>query len=165
MSTRLGWRCAYSARACPGPRAGTSDLDLALMTNEPLDIGRMTALKAAFTESNLPFRVDIVDWASTSESFRKVIERGAALSCMSGNKRQTCGGERVVFNEPRRAMRFPIRFRLYTTHFKGAPLVTILSLKVSRVMNALTACRNPVIQDANNWVSKGDFSDKTECGL
>ena len=35
----------------------------------------MAALKAAFTESDLPFRVDIVDWASTSESFRKVIER------------------------------------------------------------------------------------------
>ncbi len=53
----------------------TSDLDLALMTREPLDIARMAQLRAAFTESDLPFRVDIVDWASTSESFRKIVER------------------------------------------------------------------------------------------
>ena len=64
----FGSRLSWTAR-------GASDLDLALMTTEPLDIGRMAALKAAFTESDLPFRVDIVDWASTSESFRKVIER------------------------------------------------------------------------------------------
>ena len=63
----FGSRVSWTAR-------GASDLDLALMTTEPLDIGRMAALKAAFTESDLPFRVDIVDWASTSESFRKVIE-------------------------------------------------------------------------------------------
>ncbi|MDE2927595.1 MAG: restriction endonuclease subunit S [Acidobacteriota bacterium] len=53
----------------------TSDLDLVLMTDAPMDIGKMVALKAAFTKSNLPFRVDIVDWASTSESFRNVIQR------------------------------------------------------------------------------------------
>ena len=64
FGSRVGW----TARE-------TSDLDLALMTDEPLPIGQMVALKAAFTNSNLPFRVDIVDWASTSESFRKVIER------------------------------------------------------------------------------------------
>ena len=63
FGSRVGW----TARE-------TSDLDLALMTDAPLDIGQMVALKAAFTKSNLPFRVDIVDWASTSESFRKVIE-------------------------------------------------------------------------------------------
>ena len=64
----FGSRVSWTAR-------GTSDLDLALMTNEPLDIGSMTALRSAFTESDLPFRVDIVDWASISKSFRKVIEK------------------------------------------------------------------------------------------
>jgi len=43
------------------------------MTEEPLGIDRAAGLKAAFTASDLPFRVDIVDWASTSEAFRKVI--------------------------------------------------------------------------------------------
>ena len=63
----FGSRVSWTARA-------TSDLDLALMTTESLNIGRMAELKAAFTESDLPFRVDIVDWASTSESFRRVIQ-------------------------------------------------------------------------------------------
>ena len=64
----FGSRVSWTARE-------TSDLDLAMMTAEPLNIARMAELKATFTESDLPFRVDIVDWASTSESFRKVIER------------------------------------------------------------------------------------------
>ena len=49
------------------------------MTDEPLSIARMAALRAAFTESDLPFRVDIADWASTSESFRRVIEAEYAV--------------------------------------------------------------------------------------
>ena len=64
----FGSRVSWTARE-------TSDLDVALLTEEPLGIARMTNLKAAFTKSYLPFRVDIVDWASTSENFRKVIER------------------------------------------------------------------------------------------
>ncbi len=64
----FGSRVSWTARE-------TSDLDLALLTEEPLSIARMTNLRAAFTKSYLPFRVDIVDWASASESFQKVIER------------------------------------------------------------------------------------------
>ena len=52
-----------------------SDLDLALMTEEPLDIMRVADLREAFTKSDLPFRVDIVDWASASENFREIIEK------------------------------------------------------------------------------------------
>ena len=48
----------------------TSDLDLALMTDEPLSVDRTARLRAAFTDSDLPFRVDIVDWATASESFQ-----------------------------------------------------------------------------------------------
>ncbi len=63
----FGSRVAWQARE-------TSDLDLALMTDEPLSVDRTARLRAAFTDSDLPFRVDIVDWASTSESFRRVVE-------------------------------------------------------------------------------------------
>ncbi len=62
----FGSRVAWNARE-------TSDLDLALMTDEPLSIDRTAKLRAAFTDSDLPFRVDIVDWATASESFRKQI--------------------------------------------------------------------------------------------
>lgn len=63
----FGSRVAWTARQY-------SDLDLAVMTEEPLDIMRMADLKEAFTESDLPFRVDIADWASTSESFQQIIK-------------------------------------------------------------------------------------------
>ena len=39
----------------------------------------MSDLRGAFVESDLPFRVDIVDWASTSEDFRKVIKKEYAV--------------------------------------------------------------------------------------
>ena len=64
----FGSRVAWTARQY-------SDLDLALMTAERLDIKRMSELQEAFVQSNLPFHVDIVDWASTSDSFRKIIEK------------------------------------------------------------------------------------------
>ncbi len=68
----FGSRVSWTAR-------DTSDLDLALMTDEPLTVARVADLRAAFTDSDLPFRVDIVDWASTSESFRRVIEAEYAV--------------------------------------------------------------------------------------
>ena len=50
-----------------------SELDLALITTQPLSLERAGALKEAFDESNLPMRVDVVDWAATSDSFRRII--------------------------------------------------------------------------------------------
>ncbi len=52
----------------------TSDLDLVLMTERPLPPGRMADLREAFSESDLPFKVDLVDWAATKDRFRKIIE-------------------------------------------------------------------------------------------
>jgi hypothetical protein len=40
----------------------------------PLDLRTLGDLKDALSESNLPFRVDVVDWATTNEGFRKIIE-------------------------------------------------------------------------------------------
>lgn len=58
-----------------GKARQSSDLDLAVMTDVPLEILRMVNLKEAFSESDLPFKVDIIDWAETSENFREIIER------------------------------------------------------------------------------------------
>ena len=52
-----------------------SDLDLAIMTQQPLSFSKMAIIKEAFDESDLPIRVDVVDWAETSETFRKIIEQ------------------------------------------------------------------------------------------
>ena len=52
-----------------------SDLDLAVVGEGPLDWRTLGRLKEAFEESSLPMRVDVLDWHTISESFRKVIER------------------------------------------------------------------------------------------
>jgi len=51
-----------------------SDLDLAVMTKQPLSLQQGAMLTEAFEESDLPFKVDIVDWAAISQNFKKVIE-------------------------------------------------------------------------------------------
>ena len=51
-----------------------SDLDLALVSKEQIDWRQMEALKDAFAESNLPLQVDVLDWHTLSDSFRKIIE-------------------------------------------------------------------------------------------
>ena len=53
-----------------------SDLDLVVMGDAPLEFRQLAALKDAFAESNLPFRVDIVDWATTSAEFRAIVGQG-----------------------------------------------------------------------------------------
>jgi len=52
-----------------------SDLDLAVITDQPLDFGFLGELRDAFSESDLPFKVDVVDWGSTSTEFREIIKR------------------------------------------------------------------------------------------
>ena len=56
-----------------------SDLDLALITQQPLSLGQLAAITDAFATSDLPIRVDVVDWATTSEAFRKRIEQEAVV--------------------------------------------------------------------------------------
>ena len=51
-----------------------SDLDLAVVGEQSLDPDVLRRLKEAFEESELPFRVDVLDWHAISASFRKVIE-------------------------------------------------------------------------------------------
>jgi len=51
-----------------------SDLDLAIIGDTPLSIALTADMKEAFQESALPFKIDIVDWASITLSFRQVIQ-------------------------------------------------------------------------------------------
>ena len=52
-----------------------SDLDLAIVGDGPLDWRTLGLLKEAFEESDLPMRVDVLDWHDIAESFQRVIER------------------------------------------------------------------------------------------
>ena len=64
---------AFGSRV-KGTAKAYSDLDLAIITEQPLSLTKMAILKEAFDESTLSIRIDIVDWATTSETFRKIIE-------------------------------------------------------------------------------------------
>jgi type I restriction enzyme, S subunit len=52
-----------------------SDLDLCIKSDKPLSFSVLGAIGDDFSESDLPWKVDVVDWATTSPSFRKIIER------------------------------------------------------------------------------------------
>ncbi len=65
---------AFGSRA-QGRAKPYSDLDLAIITDQPLGLAVSTKLADDFSESDLPWKVDVVDWATTAESFRRIIER------------------------------------------------------------------------------------------
>lgn len=52
-----------------------SDLDLVLLGDEPVEPDVLSDLRHALAESDLSISVDVVEWASLSPSFRRVIER------------------------------------------------------------------------------------------
>ncbi|AOW47944.1 DNA polymerase beta subunit (plasmid) [Acetobacter ascendens] len=46
-----------------------SDLDLAIMGDEPLPLETRARLEDAFSESELPWKVDVLDWALADNDF------------------------------------------------------------------------------------------------
>lgn len=56
-----------------------SDLDLAVVSPQPLPLSALAAIKEAFDESNLTVRVDIVDWPAASDAFKKAIGESKVL--------------------------------------------------------------------------------------
>jgi type I restriction enzyme S subunit len=70
------WAFGSRARRTAKPY---SDLDLAVICDEPLSPQITAALTDDFSDSDLPWKVDVVDWATTSETFRKIIERDKVL--------------------------------------------------------------------------------------
>jgi len=76
------WAFGSRARHCAKPY---SDLDLALITPVPLSLEKLANLSEAFDTSDLPIRVDVVDWASTSETFRKIIAQDKVVVQQADN--------------------------------------------------------------------------------
>jgi uncharacterized protein len=64
---------AFGSRVTGGA-APYSDLDLALVTDIPLSALQMGRLLEAFSESDLPIKVDVVDLAAVSPAFRAQVE-------------------------------------------------------------------------------------------
>lgn len=65
---------AFGSRA-KGTAKPFSDLDLVVITEQPLSLALCAHLSDDFSQSNLPWKVDVVDWAAASDVFRTIIER------------------------------------------------------------------------------------------
>jgi predicted nucleotidyltransferase len=52
-----------------------SDLDLALVSSEKLNWRTIESLKDAFSSSDIPITVDVIDLHAISEEFRAIIEK------------------------------------------------------------------------------------------
>ena len=63
---------AYGSRT-KGSAKRYSDLDLAVITQEPLTFQKLATLENAFSDSELEWKVDILDWASASEEFKRIV--------------------------------------------------------------------------------------------
>lgn len=70
------WAFGSRARHTPKP---FSDLDLVVKGAQPQDMATMAALAEAFSNSDLPWKVDIVDWASISDAFQEHIDAHKVL--------------------------------------------------------------------------------------
>ncbi|MEO5337193.1 MAG: nucleotidyltransferase domain-containing protein [Magnetospirillum sp. WYHS-4] len=68
----------FGSRAASGAKP-YADLDLAILGEEPLAPVLLETLDEAFDESDLPFRVDLLDWARTEPGFRAVVEARHAV--------------------------------------------------------------------------------------
>lgn len=69
---------AFGSRVGGAPKT-FSDLDLVIMGEASLPIAVRADLREAFIESALPFRVDLVDWATTDSRFRDIIMASSIL--------------------------------------------------------------------------------------
>jgi type I restriction enzyme, S subunit len=65
---------AFGSRATGRPKP-YSDLDLAIVSDTPLSLRTGALLQDDFSESDLPWRVDVIDLATTQPGFRQIIER------------------------------------------------------------------------------------------
>ena len=66
---------AFGSRV-KGTNGKNSDLDIAVSGGGKLEYGVIGGLRNDFMESDLSFRVDVLDYNAVSESFRKIIDAG-----------------------------------------------------------------------------------------
>ena len=89
----------FGSRAA-GTAKEFSDLDLAIMGEEPLSLREVSALEEALGESDLPFKVDIVEWARIDEGFRRIVRgHGVVVQTPEGKPKTTGSGNRSTLTE------------------------------------------------------------------
>lgn len=67
---RTVWAFGSRARFTAKPY---SDLDLVILGDQAMSLKEMAGLNEALSESDLTYKVDVVDWFSTSEAFKEIM--------------------------------------------------------------------------------------------
>src|SRR6218665_2245556 len=70
-----------------------SDLDLEIITEKALALAVSASLSDDFSASDLPYKVDVVDWATTSAAFREIIERDRVVVWEGRRRESTLASE------------------------------------------------------------------------
>jgi type I restriction enzyme S subunit len=65
---------AFGSRVT-GKAKPASDLDLCFIGESPLTYEASAQLRQDLSDSDIPYAVDLVDWATCSASFRRIIEQ------------------------------------------------------------------------------------------
>lgn len=63
-----------------------SDLDLMICGDQPTPLSVTASIQDDLLESDLPYRVDLVDWATASERFRGIVQQNYIV--IAGPERQ-----------------------------------------------------------------------------
>jgi type I restriction enzyme S subunit len=75
-----------------------SDLDLAIVGPEKVPFRKLSDLKTAFEESDLSFRVDVLDWHALSQKFQQIIEQGYEVIQKPGSSVRSMGWKNYIFS-------------------------------------------------------------------
>jgi predicted nucleotidyltransferase len=80
---------AFGSRVT-GAAKKTSDLDLCIMADDHVSFATLGALRDEFSLSNLPYKVDVIDWTTTAPDFRKIIlEKCVEIQSANANNLKT----------------------------------------------------------------------------
>lgn len=63
-----------------------SDLDLAVKAHSPIPLNILSSLEESFSESSIPFKIDLVDFHRISPEFQKHIQENSKLFPPNENK-------------------------------------------------------------------------------
>lgn len=69
-----GWEVRLFGSRVRGTARKYSDIDLVIVGASAVPEQTLTELRDAFASSDLPYRVDVLDWQAITPEFRRVIE-------------------------------------------------------------------------------------------
>lgn len=69
-----GWEVRLFGSRVRGTAHRFSDIDLVVVGTSAVPEQTLTALRDAFADSDLPYKVDVLDWQSITPEFRRAVE-------------------------------------------------------------------------------------------